>query len=142
DPMSGAPATIGPYRILETVAVRAFTVTYRASQPGLGRTVLIKTHKPTVSARSPYAAELAREAAVLSRLEHEAVIRLYDFVRTEGAVRLVIEDVRGPTLEEVLKTGRIEPDPAAAIALSIARGLGHAHERGVVHKGLRPSAVI
>ena len=134
--------TIGPYQIEETVATRAFTVTYRASQAGLGRTVRIKTLKPTVAASSPYAAELSREAMILARLEHEAIVRLIDLVRAENTVRLVTEDPRGPTLEAVIKSGPIAPDPAAAIALGIARGLGHAHERGVVHRGLRPGVVV
>lgn len=136
------PRTIGPYKIEETVATRPFTVTYRAAQPGLGRTVRIKTLKPTVAASSPYAAELAREAAILSRLEHETIVRLFDYLRVGETARLVTEDPRGPTLEEVIKSGPVAPDAAAAIALSIARGLGHAHERGVVHRGLRPSGVV
>ncbi|MFS8071831.1 MAG: serine/threonine-protein kinase, partial [Byssovorax sp.] len=136
------PRTIGPYQIEETIATRAFTVTYRAAQAGLGRTVRIKTLKPTVAASSPYAAELSREAAILSRLEHEAIVRLFDFVRAEGTVRLVTEDPRGPTLEQVIASGPVAPDAAAAIALGVARALGHAHERGVVHRGLRPGVVV
>ena len=136
------PRTIGPYRIEETIATRAFTVTYRAAQPGLGRTVRIKTLKPTVAASSPYAAELSREASILARLEHEAIVRLFDFTRTEATARLVTEDPRGPTLEEVIKSGPLAPDAALTIALALARGLGHAHERGVVHRGLRPSGVV
>ena len=134
--------TIGPYQIEETVATRAFTVTYRASQAGLGRTVRIKTLKPTVAASSPYAAELSREAMILARLEHEAIVRLIDLARAEGTVRLITEDPRGPTLEAVIKSGPVAPDSAAAIALGIARGLGHAHERGVVHRGLRPGVIV
>lgn len=136
------PRTIGPYQIKETIATRAFTVTYRATQAGLGRTVRIKTLKPTVAATSPYAAELSREAAILARLEHEAIVRLFDFVRAEGTVRLVTEDPRGPTLEQLIAGGPIAPDAAAAIALGVARALGHAHERGVVHRGLRPGVVV
>jgi hypothetical protein len=136
------PRAIGPYQIEETIATRAFTVTYRAAQAGLGRTVRIKTLKPTVAASSPYAAELSREATILARLEHEAVVRLFDFVRAESTVRLVTEDPRGPTLEQVIQGGPVAPDAAAAIALGVARGLAHAHERGVVHRGLRPGVVV
>ena len=136
------PRAIGPYQIEETIATRAFTVTYRAAQAGLGRTVRIKTLKPTVAASSPYAAELSREAAILSRLEHESIVRLFDFVRAEGTARLVTEDPRGPTLEQVIAFGPVAPDAAAAIALGMARAIGHAHERGVIHRGLRPGVVV
>ncbi len=136
------PRTIGPYQIEETIATRAFTVTYRAAQAGLGRTVRLKTLKATVAASSPYAAELSREAMILARLSHEAVVRLIDLQREGGTVRLVTGDPRGPTLDEIVKSGSIAPDSAAAIALGIARGLGHAHERGVIHRGLRPGVVV
>jgi serine/threonine-protein kinase len=136
------PRTIGPYQIEETIATRAFTVTYRAAQAGLGRTVRLKTLKATVAASSPYAAELSREAMILARLSHEAIVRLIDLQRIDGTVRLVTGDPRGPTLDEIVKSGPIAPDSAAAIALGIARGLGHAHERGVIHRGLRPGVVV
>lgn len=135
------PEAIGPYTILETIATFAFTVTYRAEQRHLGRTVLVKTLKSTVSVDSPFAAELEREAAVLGRLDHEAVLKPYDFTRTEGALWLVLEDARGASLEAVLAAARLELDQALAIALAVARGLGHAHERGVVHRALRTAVV-
>jgi eukaryotic-like serine/threonine-protein kinase len=139
---AGAPRTIGPYTVVETVATRAFTITYRASQPGLDRTVLVKARKATVSAASPFAAEIEREAAVLARLDHEAIVRLFDFTRSGDAARLVIEDARGPSLAEVIAAGRVDPDAAAAIALAVARGIGHAHERHVVHRALSPAAIV
>jgi eukaryotic-like serine/threonine-protein kinase len=135
------PTAIGPYAVLEEVSARAFTVTYRAEQRPLGRAVLVKTLKPTVSAGSPFAAEIEREAAVLARLDHEGVVRLHDFVRTEDAVYLVLEDARGTPLAEILAAARLEPEVAAAVALAAARALAHAHARGVVHRALSAAAV-
>jgi serine/threonine-protein kinase len=135
-------ATLGPFRLLEPFVTRALTVTWRAEQEGLGRTVLVKTLKPTVAPSSPFSQELDREAKVLARIRHEGVIELYEFVRTDEHVYQVLEDVGGWSLAEVLeRAGRLEPPVAAAIALELSRALGHAHERGVVHKGLRPDLV-
>src|SRR5262249_4812172 len=53
-----------------------------------------------------------------------------------------LEDVRGKTLLEVIRAGKVEIDPATAIALEIARGVGHAHERGVVLNALPAAAVV
>src|SRR5580692_5900936 len=129
---------IGPYTVVETVAARAFTVVYRVEQRPLGRTVLVKTLKPSVSAGSAFAAELEREAAVLGRLDHEGIVRLHDFVRApdESLLYLVLEDAHAVALDEILGATRLEPEVAAAIALAVARALGHAHERGVVHRAL------
>jgi serine/threonine-protein kinase len=136
------PTRIGPYVLLETVAQRAFVVTYRARHEELGRTVLLKALKPTVAVSSPFARALEREAKILAGLRHDGIVALFDFGRTSEAIWLVLEDVRGHSLAEVLaRTKPLGVAPAAAVALEIARGLAHAHERGTVHRDLRPENV-
>jgi serine/threonine protein kinase len=135
------PSTIGPYSILEAVETRAFHVTYRAERKELGRTVLLRTLRPTVPRTSPHAAELHREAVMLGRLSHPAIQRLYDFVESPEQIYLVLEAVRGVSLGALIQAGRVEPDAAIAIVLSLSRGVAHAHALGVVHQALRPSVV-
>lgn len=135
-------AHIGPYAIADTVETGAFTVTYRATQPRIGRTVILKALKPTVSTSSAFAGELEREAAVLARLDHEGFVHLHDFVRTEGALYLVLEDLTGPTLEAVLRAAKQPVDQALGIGLGLARAVAHAHERGVVLGLLSPSSIV
>jgi serine/threonine-protein kinase len=128
--------------LLETVASRAFVVVYRAKHEELGRTVLLKALKPTIAVSSPFARALEREAKILAGLRHEGIVALYDFARTPETMWLALEDVRGPSLAEVLaRTKPLGVAPAAAVGLEIARGLAHAHERGTVHRDLRPENV-
>jgi hypothetical protein len=136
-----APRRLGPYATLEELSSRAFTATYRASQAALGRKVVIRALKPTVSPSSPFAEEIEREAAMLARLDHPSFVRLYDFVRTDETAYLVLEDKGGVMLTELVLRGRLGFDAAAAVTLELARGLGHAHERGVVVKDLRPQVI-
>ncbi len=132
---------LGPYSVVETVASSAFTVTYRAAQERVGRTVLVKALKPTVSAASPFAAALEREAAVLGRLDHEGVVRLYDLVRAPDALFLVLEDARATPLAAVIAAARPTAAQALAVALGAARAIAHAHARGVVHRAIDPRVV-
>jgi serine/threonine protein kinase len=60
----------------------------------------------------------------------------------EGLLYMVMELAEGPTLAEVLEAGPIEPERAMAIVAQIARGLAHAHQRGLVHRDLKPGNVI
>ncbi|MEJ7730874.1 MAG: serine/threonine-protein kinase [Polyangiaceae bacterium] len=137
-----SPASIGPYRLLERVSVRPLTETWRAEQPQLARSVLVKTLKASVAPSSPFAEELDREAHVLSRVAHEGVVQLYEYVRTAEHVYLVIEDAGGHGLDAVLERApALEPLSAVAITLELARALGNAHALGVVHRSLRPAAV-
>ncbi|WP_437289196.1 serine/threonine-protein kinase [Sorangium sp. So ce406] len=141
--MSTAERQLGPYILREAVSARALTVTYRAEHAELGRAALIKTLKPTVSAASAFAAGLEREAKILARIRHPNIIDIHDFQRDEDRIWLVLEPLSGPTLAALCaRAGRLDEGAAAAIALEIARGLGHAHERGVVHRELRPERVV
>ncbi|WP_437637040.1 serine/threonine protein kinase [Sorangium sp. So ce854] len=141
--MSAAARQLGPYLLREAVSARALTVTYRAEHAELGRAALVKTLKPTVSAASAFAAGLEREAKILARIRHPNIIDIHDFQRDDDRIWLVLEPLSGPTLAALrARAGRLDEGAAAAIALEIARGLGHAHERGVVHRELRPERVI
>src|SRR5262245_54689334 len=121
-------------RIVERLRGDSLSELHRAEQRDLGRRVLIKSLRPGVLPTSPFASRVEREAKLLSELDHENIVRLYDFQRREDAMWLVLEDALDTTLELLLKErGRVPPRVAAAIALQLCRGLGHAHGRGVVH---------
>lgn len=141
--MAAEERRLGSYLLREVVSARALTVTYRAEHAELGRAALIKTLKPTVSASSAFAAGLEREAKILARIRHPNIVDIHDFQRDEERIWLVLEPLAGPTLAALrARAGSLEEGAAAAIALEIARGLGHAHERGVVHRELRPERVV
>jgi serine/threonine protein kinase len=132
------PDRIGPYRILDTVAEDALTVTYRAEDPGLGRTLLLKTARGSAPA-AVVRERLSREAKIRADLAHPAILTLYGIVRKDEATVLLLEDVRGPRLSEVMaRLGRLDVAQAVAIAASIAGAIAVVHQRGVVHAGLRP----
>jgi serine/threonine-protein kinase len=116
---------------------------YRAVQQPLGRTVTIKALGPSIVPASPFAAALEREARLLAQLSHPNVIGLHDFVRRDPRMWLVLEHVDGFTLAEVLeKTGPLSQAAAIYVARALAFALEHAHERGVIHRDLRPQHVV
>ncbi|HEY3496753.1 MAG TPA: serine/threonine-protein kinase [Polyangiaceae bacterium] len=140
--MSALPSFDG-YSVLEKVRGGPIAEIYRAIQIPLERPVTIKSLGPGLIPSSPFAAGLEREARLLSQLSHPNVIALYDFVRSGDRMWLVLEQVEGSTLAEILKQARRLPQAgAAAIARSLASGLAHAHERGIVHRDLRPANVL
>lgn len=122
---------LGDATILEVVEERAFVATYRAEQSEIGRTVWVRALGPTVPERSPYAAALEREAAILARLEHDAFPRLYGFEKRGATAWMVLEDVRGATMTELLRAGAAGDDAAIAIGIELGRALGVAHAKKV-----------
>jgi hypothetical protein len=133
----------GDCRVLEELGSGAISTVYKAIQEPLERTVAVKALKSTIATSSTFAAHLEREARVLSDLSHPNVALLFAFVKTEAQMYLVLEYVDGYSLAAVLaKKPRQRPEVAAAIGAEIARGLAHAHERGVVHRDVKPSNVL
>jgi serine/threonine-protein kinase len=131
------------YRVLEELGSGALSTIYKAVQEPLGRTVAIKSLKPTIAPTSPFAAQLEREARVLGELSHSGVVLFYDFVRSPTQMYLVLEYVDGWSLADLLKKKRsFSPETVAAIGVEIAEALAHAHERGIVHRDVKPGNVL
>ena len=135
--------TFGAYRVVEQLGSGALSTVYKAVQEPLGRTVAVKALKSTIAPGSPFAAQLEREARVLGELCHPNVVLLYDFVKDKDQMYLVVEHVDGFSLADILaKRPRLSADLVAAIGCQLARALGHAHERGIVHRDVKPANVL
>jgi serine/threonine-protein kinase len=131
------------YRVVEELGSGTMSTIYKAVREPLGRVVAIKSLKPTISPSSPFAAQLEREARVLAELSHSSIVLFYDFVKTETQMYLVLEYVDGWTVAEMLKKKRtFLPEAVAAVGVEVAEALAHAHERGVIHRDVKPSNVL
>jgi len=128
--------------VVETIHTGAISVLYSALQQPLGRPVLIKAIGASILPSSPFAATLEREARLLAELDHPNIVQLYDFVRRDDRMWMVLEHVPGWSLAEVLARGRLAPAAAVAVALEVAQALRHAHEKGISHRDVQPQNVL
>jgi len=127
-----APGTLlGPYKIESPIGAGGMGEVYLATDPRVGRTVAIKVSSARFSER------FEREARAIAQLNHPNICTLYDV----GPDYLVMEYVEGPTLAERIKEGPIPLDEALAIARQMAAAFDEAHEKGVVHRDLKPGNV-
>lgn len=131
------PAAFGRYRVVERIGGGGFSEVFRGFDPVLRRAVAIKVCRwatPEVRRR------FAREAEIVARLDHPNVTTVYDFGLDGDSAYLVQELLGGEDLAHRLE--RSPPPPLGArvdLLLQIARGLGYAHEQGVVHRDVKPS---
>ena len=79
---------------------------------------------------------------MLARLEHPSVVRILDVDEHDGEPFIVMELVPGPTLAQRLTEGPLDVATAERLALDVAGGLAHAHQREVVHRDLKPANLM
>jgi hypothetical protein len=132
------------YRILGRIAAGGMGQVYRAAHTRIACVFAVKVVWGDFAYDASMQSRFIREAEIASCLQSRHIVRVIDFSHDEGSLPyLVMELLDGPSLYDVIvREGALAPDRAVRIAISIARGLGHAHERGVVHRDLKPENVI
>jgi serine/threonine protein kinase len=136
-------ATFAGYEVESVVGAGGIGILYRARQVRLDRPVALKLVEPEV-ARDPVIRErLRREARMVAALDHPNVVPLYEAGEKDGTVYIVTRWVEGTELGTLIQSrGPMEPGRAARTAAQIAAALEVAHEKGLVHRDVKPSNVI
>ena len=132
---------LGSFRIRGSLGVGGMGEVYRASDSQLGRDVAIKVLPSGTAQSDRMLSRFEREAQVLAALNHPNIATLHGFDKDGDTAFLVMEVVEGITLSERLRRGPMSPDEAAAVFVQIAAGLEAAHDRGVVHRDLKPGNI-
>ncbi len=115
---------------------------YRAMHRNLERPVAVKILDAKLSEDEAFAERFAREARTMAQLDHENVVRIYDFGQREGMYYLVMELVDGVNLRQSIQSGGLEPEEALALVPKICAALQYAHDEGVVHRDIKPENIL
>jgi serine/threonine protein kinase len=133
---------LGSYEIVAPLGAGGMGEVYRARDTLLKRDVALKV-LPAAFAQDPERmARFQREAELLASLNHPNIAILHGLVESDGQRALVMELVAGETLGARMKRGLMPPEEAFNVARQIAEALEAAHDRGVVHRALKPGNVM
>jgi DNA-binding CsgD family transcriptional regulator len=133
---------IGPFRIVARLGSGGMGVVYRARDERLGRDVALKVIASDAEDDGPSRARFALEARAAAAINHPNVATIYEVGEDDGRVFIAMELVLGITLRERLSAGAMPVAEAVAVARGILHGLARAHDRGVVHRDLKPDNVM
>jgi len=140
--MSLAAGTrLGSYEVTAQLGVGGMGEVYRATDTRLKREVAIKVLPAALADDRERLARFQREAEVLASLNHPNIAAIHGLEESGGTKALVLELVEGPTLADRIAHGPVPLDETLRIARQIADGLEAAHDRGVVHRDLKPGNV-
>jgi hypothetical protein len=127
---------MGRFRVIDRVGSGGMGTVYRAFDERLQRQVAVKEIAGVDAGR------VLREAQAAARLNHPGIVTLYELGSEGGRALLVSELVEGATLAELARSGDLSDREAAEFGADVCEALAHAHERGVVHRDVKPHNVI
>src|SRR5438067_12170511 len=131
------------FRLEEKIGAGGMSTVYRAFDPTLERWVAIKLMHRDISTDPDQLERCRREARAVAQLNHPHIVTVIDAGEDERTPYIVFEYVDGETLKErIRRCGRLAIPEAIAYAIEIARALGAAHERGIVHRDIKPQNVL
>ncbi|MDA1053443.1 MAG: serine/threonine-protein kinase [Planctomycetota bacterium] len=137
------PAQLGRFRIMEKLGEGGMGAVYRGEDLADGTVVAIKVLGKIVARDAQSRRRFAKEARMLARTRSPYVANLLEFNADEGTDYLVIEFLPGRNLGELLKKeGSLSEEIALALMVDVARGLSVAHDRGIVHRDIKPDNLL
>lgn len=135
--------TVGNYRIVEKLGDGGMGTVYRAVDQMLDREVAIKVLRPELTRQSSLNERFRSEAIAMARVSHPNIATLHGLERHGEDLYMIMEYVRGETLEHVVqRSGRLDWRRAAEILTSVLEALDHAHDMGVVHRDIKPANIM
>ena len=143
DPLVGATLA-ERYRITRRIGNGGMGAVYEAVHAVIGKTVAVKVLHERLVERREVAARLMNEARLASSIRNEHIVDIFDFGETaDGRTFIVMELLEGESLAAVIhREGAMPEKRAAAVCLQVADALGAAHERGVIHRDVKPENIF
>jgi len=133
----------GRYRLDARIGAGGMSTVYRALDETLQRQVAVKLMNREIASDSDQLERFRREARAVAQLSHPHIVGVIDAGEDDGRPYIVLEYVEGETLKErTRRMGRLPVAEAVAYAIEIARALGVAHARHIVHRDVKPQNVL
>jgi eukaryotic-like serine/threonine-protein kinase len=141
--MSAGDVIAGRYELVELIGRGGMSSVWKAHDRLLDRTIAIKLLHEQFTQDEEYVERFRREARSVAQLSHPNIVTVIDRGEDEGRQYIVFEYVEGENLKQLIeRSGPLPVRDALLLTLQMARALGFAHERGLIHRDVKPQNVL
>jgi serine/threonine protein kinase len=130
------------YKIIKKIGEGGMGVVYKVKDTRLDRTVSLKFLPPELTSDEEAKKRFIQEAKAAAALEHPNICTVYEVDEADGQTFIAMSYIEGQSLKDELKDGPLEIDEAKDIAIQIAEGLKEAHEKGIIHRDVKPANIM
>ena len=136
------PNKFGPYEIKGELGRGGMATVYRAYDPRFDREVAVKVLPREFLHDPQFRVRFEREIKTVAKLEHPAIVPVYDVGEEDGQPYFVMRYMSGGSLSEWIKKGAFSIQDTARIIERLASALAYAHQKGIIHRDLKPGNVL
>jgi len=136
-------SVIGTYKIEQKLGEGGMGAVYKGVDTMLDREVAIKALKPELASQTAVVERFRSEAITLAKLHHPNIATLYSLFRQGDELYMVLEYVRGETLDEIMqRRGALTAEEVMPAFCQILDGINHAHTVGIIHRDIKPANIV
>ncbi len=133
----------GRYELLEILGIGGMSVVYKAYDNIESRTVAVKILKDEYVSNEEFLRRFKNESKAIAVLSHPNIVKVYDVSFGEKLQYIVMEHIEGITLKQLIEQqGSLRWKDALYYTMQILRGLQHAHDKGIVHRDIKPQNIM
>lgn len=133
---------LGKYEIIEKIGRGGFGVVYKARDRSLDRLVALKVLHPQLTVEPDFIEKFRKEAQVQARISHNNVVTIYEINEFEGRIYIAMAYMAGGSLAKRIADGPISLDEAVKITDDAGKGLQAGHEKGLIHRDVKPGNIL
>ena len=133
---------LGVYQLLDRLGAGGMGEVWKAEDPRLGRTVAIKILPPKIAADHESIMRMQREARTAAQLYHPNIATIHSIEEDNGQLFIVMEYVPGDSLAKLIHERKLTESDVCRIGKGVADALAEAHEKGIVHRDIKPDNII
>ena len=130
------------YEVEKILGYGGMGVVYKAYHTFFQREVAIKLLLNQTFGEEEFYRQFFAEAQSMSLLDHENLLKIYDYGEVEGKLFIILEYVHGSELHDAIGINGVEPLQTAQIMMQICEGMAHAHESDILHRDLKPENIL